>query len=60
MSSFYYPPKAEPNCNGCHMPLRPSDDFGARDFDGKGRLEVHDHQFPSANTGIPHLLDLPA
>ena len=27
--SFYYPKKSEPNCNGCHMPLQASDDFGA-------------------------------
>ncbi|MCG6867726.1 MAG: tetratricopeptide repeat protein [Gammaproteobacteria bacterium] len=59
IKSFYYPPKAEHNCAGCHMPLEASDDFGARPFDGKGVLKVHDHQFPSANTAIPHLLDLP-
>lgn len=57
--SFYYPEKAVPNCNECHMELRDSDDFGARDFDGDGGREVHDHLFPSANTAIPHLLDLP-
>jgi len=57
--SFYYPDKAEHNCNGCHMELRPSTDFGAKDFDGSGVLQVHDHHFPSANTGIPHLLDFP-
>ncbi|RMH15654.1 MAG: tetratricopeptide repeat protein [Acidobacteria bacterium] len=59
VSSFYYPPVAEGNCNGCHMPLEPSEQFAARDFDGSGRLQVHDHQFPSANTAIPHLLGLP-
>jgi len=57
ITSFYYPPKAEHNCNGCHMPLHESDDFGARSVDGT--LQVHDHQFPSANTAIPHLLGLP-
>ncbi|MCP3957915.1 MAG: hypothetical protein GY719_08690, partial [bacterium] len=56
VSSFYYPEEAEHNCNGCHMKLEPSDQFGARDFDGSGELTVHDHQFPSANTAIPHLL----
>jgi tetratricopeptide (TPR) repeat protein len=60
ITSFYYPPKAEHNCNGCHMKTMASDDFGARDFDGQGGLEVHDHLFPSANTGIPHLLDFPS
>ncbi len=56
VSSFYYPPKAEHNCNGCHMPLETSDQFGAQDFDGTGELKVHDHQFPSANTAIPQLV----
>ncbi len=61
VSSFYYPEQAEPNCNGCHMKLEPSDQFAAQDFDGSGELQVHDHQFPSANTAIPHLvLDEPA
>lgn len=59
VSSFYYPPKAQANCNGCHMPLREAADFAARDFDGSGRLSVHDHLFPAANTGIPALLGLP-
>ena len=58
-SSFYYPETAETNCNGCHMELVPSTEFGADDHDGSGRLTVHDHQFPSANTAIPHLLGLP-
>jgi hypothetical protein len=56
VASFYYPEKAEDNCNGCHMPLAPSDQFGARDFDDSGELQVHDHQFPSANTAVPFLL----
>ena len=50
ISSFYYPPKAEPNCNNCHMPLMASDDFGAQERDDSGELKVHDHLFPSANT----------
>ena len=32
--SFYYPEKSEPNCNGCHMPAQPSNDFGAKLFAG--------------------------
>ena len=66
VTSFYYPPRAEHNCNGCHMPLEPSDDFGARAFatdpddDLLGELTIHNHQFPSANTAVPHLLDMPA
>ena len=62
VASFYYPPKAEPNCNGCHMELLPSEDFGSRRYPESERpdvTQVHDHLFPSANTGIPHLLDFP-
>ncbi|MXX62339.1 MAG: tetratricopeptide repeat protein [Holophagales bacterium] len=62
VASFYYPPKAEPNCNGCHMELLPSEDFGSRRYPESEQPEVtqvHDHLFPSANTGIPHLLDFP-
>jgi tetratricopeptide (TPR) repeat protein len=57
--SFYYPAKAEQNCNGCHMPLRPSDDFGAKLFAGATQLSVHDHLFPGANTGLAWLIDSP-
>jgi len=57
--SFYYPPKAEHNCNGCHMKLGPSTDFGAKDYDGTSELKIHDHLFPSANTGIPHIVGMP-
>jgi tetratricopeptide (TPR) repeat protein len=60
VQSFYYPPKATHNCNGCHMPLARSGDFGARRFDESGELKVHDHQFPSANTALPKLLGYPA
>ncbi|MHC4448087.1 MAG: tetratricopeptide repeat protein, partial [Planctomycetota bacterium] len=65
VTSFYYPPKATHNCAECHMPLMASDDFGAKFFEEDpagdlfGALTVHDHQFPSANTGIPHLLGMP-
>ena len=59
VSSFYYPQQAETNCNGCHMPLRPSDDFAARAFDASGALTVHGHGFPAANTALGHWLDFP-
>jgi tetratricopeptide (TPR) repeat protein len=59
VASFYYPPKAQHDCNGCHMPLLASDDFGAATRDDSGELKVHDHQFPSANTAIPFLLGAP-
>lgn len=55
-NAFYYPPKAEASCNGCHMPYRPSEQFAAKDFDGKEGREIHLHQFPSANTAIPQLV----
>jgi len=60
VQSFYYPPKATHNCSACHMPLARSNDFGARRFDESGELKVHDHQFPAANTALPHLLGYPA
>jgi len=59
VSSFYYPDQAVHTCAKCHMPLEASNQFAARDFDGTGVMKVHDHQFPSANTGIPHLLGMP-
>ena len=54
--SFYYPPRAESDCNRCHMPLVPSSDFGARAFPGADVASIHDHLFPSANTGVPWML----
>ncbi len=59
VASFYYPPKAQENCNGCHMPLLPSEDFAARRNDDSAALTVHGHQFAAANTALAHLLDLP-
>jgi tetratricopeptide (TPR) repeat protein len=59
VDSFYYPAKAVSRCSECHMPLTPSDDPAARDFNQGGQRSVHNHQFPAANTGITHLLDLP-
>ncbi|MCO8121400.1 hypothetical protein NHH03_06600 [Stieleria sp. TO1_6] len=55
--SFYYPPKAVDNCSKCHMPLVASNDFGANHFDDADELSVHDHLFPSANTGMAWLRD---
>ncbi len=56
--SFYYPPVAKANCADCHMPLKESSDFGAKDFDGSGTRKIHSHAFPAANTGLPWLLSL--
>jgi tetratricopeptide (TPR) repeat protein len=50
--SFYYPEVAKSSCVECHMDLKPSTDFGARDFDGKGGREIHDHLFIGANTAL--------
>lgn len=52
--SFYYPPKAQVNCNECHMPRMNSNEFGAL-ASADGTLQIHDHLFPSANTGISWL-----
>src|SRR5688572_1751416 len=59
--SFYYPPKAEQNCNGCHMPTIASNDFGAKYFDpaAPSILKVHNHLFPAANTGLAHINKFP-
>jgi tetratricopeptide (TPR) repeat protein len=56
--SFYYPQVAKTTCAECHMPLRPSNDFGARDYDQSGTRKVHDHLFPAANTGLAWLVSL--
>jgi tetratricopeptide (TPR) repeat protein len=60
ITSFYYPPTGVHNCNQCHMKLQDSDQFAARDFSDSGALQIHNHMFPSANTAIPQLLDMPA
>ena len=59
VASFYYPARAEANCNGCHMSLVPSADFAARRNDASGRLTVHGHGFPAANTALGALLGFP-
>jgi hypothetical protein len=59
VDSFYYPPKAKQRCAECHMPLTASDDPAARDFDGEGQREVHDHRFAAANTAVPLMLGRP-
>jgi tetratricopeptide (TPR) repeat protein len=55
--SFYFPPAGKKeNCASCHMPLEPSGDFAAKDFDGSGVRKRHSHFFPAANTGLFELL----
>ena len=50
--SFYYPPQAEVNCNGCHMPWQESQDFAAKLVPGTDRTSIHSHLFPGANTAL--------
>ncbi|HVW36824.1 MAG TPA: hypothetical protein VHB99_05950, partial [Pirellulales bacterium] len=57
--SFYYPDKAKENCAECHMPLKESNDFGAKLFAGAKDLSIHNHLFPAANTGLAWLKDFP-
>jgi len=57
VDSFYYPPRATPNCAHCHMPLVRSEDPAARDFNDTGHRSVHSHLFPAANTAVPYLLN---
>ena len=54
--SFYYPPKAKGECVQCHMNFVASNDFGAKEFDDKPGRDIHDHQFPAANTGLATLV----
>ncbi len=54
--SFYYPDQAKTTCAECHMPLQASNDFGRQDFARDGKLQIHNHLFPSANTGLAHLI----
>src|SRR4029077_7899242 len=53
--SFYYPEKAVQNCSGCHMPLKESGDFGAKLFADAKQPSIHNHLFPTANTGMAWL-----
>jgi tetratricopeptide (TPR) repeat protein len=57
--SFYYPDVAKTQCAECHMPLTPSNDFAARDFNNDGKREVHSHLFPGANTGLTTIIGKP-
>lgn len=55
--SFYYPDKAQTDCNGCHMPTQESTDFGAKILDDSGKLKTHNHFFPAANAAINWMTD---
>lgn len=58
--SFYYPEQAKANCSECHMPLQPSDDFAARLYGTNTSPAIHNHLFPSANTGVAFVRNEPA
>ena len=59
VQSWRWPPRAESNCNGCHMPAHPSGDFGSKPRGPDGTLASLSHSFAAANTAIPTLADLP-
>ena len=52
IGSWYWPAKINDDCNGCHMPLVPSDTVAARVRDDSGEATVHHHGFHAANTGL--------
>ena len=52
--SFYYPPKAIENCNGCHMNAIPSQGSSATYDPDIGGDAVAGHAFASANTALAH------
>ncbi len=62
VDSFYYPKRAEPGCNNCHMSSVAADDPAARRLGGPAGqlLAVHDHLFAAANTAVPEMLGRPA
>ncbi len=60
VSSFYYPPKAQDNCNGCHMRRVRSDDPAATTVSGEDQPSIPDHLFAAGNTALGSLLDHPA
>lgn len=59
VASFYYPPQAKNKCANCHMPLEHSADLAASQNDASGKLTIHNHQFPAANTALSSFFDLP-
>lgn len=57
--AFYFPDKAKANCSECHMPLQKSDDFSAKQYGTNSHTSIHNHLFPSANTGVAYVRDQP-
>jgi tetratricopeptide (TPR) repeat protein len=58
--AFYFPDQAKANCAECHMPLERSADFSAKKYGTNEFTAVHNHLFPSANTGVAYVRDQPA
>jgi tetratricopeptide (TPR) repeat protein/cytochrome c553 len=56
--SWYYPARAETNCNGCHMQPQPSSDPSAKPRGTEGVLAVLNHGFHAGNPATPVLSDL--
>ncbi|NBX37502.1 MAG: hypothetical protein EBR10_09835 [Planctomycetes bacterium] len=56
--SWYYPARAETNCNGCHMPAQPSEDPAAKPRGADGALAVLHHGFHAGNPATPVLSEL--
>ncbi len=52
IGSWYWPPKISADCNGCHMPLVPSDTVAARVRDDSGTPTVHHHGFHAGNPAL--------
>ena len=52
IGSWYWPKSITADCNGCHMPLVPSDQIAAQIRDDSGVLSIHHHGFHAANTGV--------
>ena len=49
-------PSRQNQLRDCHMPLKPSGDFGSQGLRRLRRAKGHSHFFPGANTGLPFLL----
>ncbi|MCH2161474.1 MAG: hypothetical protein MK085_06330, partial [Phycisphaerales bacterium] len=59
ITAWYFPPAIQSNCNGCHMPLMPSNGIAARVREGSPERTVHGHGFHAANPAIAVLVDDP-
>ncbi len=59
VQSFYYPPKATPNCAGCHMPLARERRLRRPRLRRRRRPRRPRPPVPGANTAIPALVGMP-